>query len=226
MDSRRNIMRTGAFLALLLGILGSGTPLAAQEHLVIKGTVSDSATHEPIPGVNVTVRGKNIGTSTDSSGHYVLSIPKGAYIIAFSHIAYRKLLRTVAPGQPSTSTWDIVMVSSPIQLGEVSVTARRPFAQQRALFALGAADFEKLGDQRMDEALVYLLPTIFSSAEARYRSISRDFTLYVNGKWMESLFINDVDPFTVRQVLVWEKDWSPIGYPLRRGDFVVSITTK
>ena len=95
-------MRTAAFLAVLLGMVGNGTPLAAQEHLVIKGTVSDSATHEPIPGVNVTVRGKNIGTSTDSSGHYVLSIPKGAYIIAFSHIAYRKLLRTVAPGRPST----------------------------------------------------------------------------------------------------------------------------
>ena len=219
-------MRAAAFVAILIGIAGSGNPLAAQEHLVIRGTVSDSATREPIPGVNVTVRGKNLGTSTDSSGHYVLSIPKGAYIIAYSHIAYRKILRTVTPDQPSDLTWNVAMISSPIQLGEVSVTARRPFAQQRALFALGAADFEKLGNQRMDDALVYLLPTIFSSAEARYRSISRDFTLYVNGKWMESLFINDVDPFTVRQVLVWEKDWSPIGYPLRRGNFVVSITTK
>ena len=41
---------------------------------VITGTVTDSKTGEPIPGVNIKVEGKALGTNTDFDGNYTLEV--------------------------------------------------------------------------------------------------------------------------------------------------------
>ena len=42
----------------------------------ISGTVTDSETSEPLPGVNIKVVGKSLGTSTDFDGNFVFEVPK------------------------------------------------------------------------------------------------------------------------------------------------------
>ena len=66
-------------------------PLLAQDefdaHLV--GHVLDEKTGEHLPYVNVQVKGTNIGTVTDESGHYFLkNLPLGRQTIVFSYVGY------------------------------------------------------------------------------------------------------------------------------------------
>jgi len=213
-----------ALIWLAFGIVAEHLP--AQDTVSVGGTVLDAETARPIAAVNVTVRGSRIGTSTDSLGYFQLLLPKGSYVIGFSHIAYKKIVRGLIADLANTVTWKVEMTSNPVQFSEVTVTARKPFSQQRAIHSLSGAEFERLAETDMDRAMRYLLPTIISRWDVRMRSPSKDFTLYVNGEWMESIYLTDIDPYSVQRVLVWEGEWSPVGLPLRRGKYVVSIETK
>ena len=78
-------------IRVLLFALLCTVPLWAQDefdaHLV--GHVLDEKTGEHLPYVNVQVKGTNIGTVTDESGHYFLkNLPLGRQTIIFSYVGY------------------------------------------------------------------------------------------------------------------------------------------
>ncbi|HEX9828846.1 MAG TPA: hypothetical protein VGB10_01430, partial [Bacteroidota bacterium] len=102
----------------------------------------------------------------------------------------------------------------------------RPFIQRRAKYVLTAADFEKIGEPDMDRALRHLLPEVASTWDARVRDEEQDFTLYLDGVWKESFNVFSIDPYTVKQLMVWEPRLSPIGMPVVQGNLVVSIETQ
>ena len=72
------------WLYMLILLLSFGLPASifAQTDLVkVTGTVMDE-TNQPVPGVNVLLKGSsNIGTVTDIEGKYTLNIPKDATLI-------------------------------------------------------------------------------------------------------------------------------------------------
>ncbi len=56
----------------------------------IRGKVTDSADGQPLPGVNVVVKGTSIGSITDAYGDYHLVVEKdAATLIVFSSVGYR-----------------------------------------------------------------------------------------------------------------------------------------
>ena len=56
----------------------------------IGGTVLDSQSGEPLPGVNIVVEGSIYGASTDADGNYVISkLPPGIYSLRASMIGYK-----------------------------------------------------------------------------------------------------------------------------------------
>lgn len=55
--------------------------------ITIKGKVTDKK-NQPLVGVNVRIKGTNIGTVTDENGNYFLTV-EGPGIISFSYIGYR-----------------------------------------------------------------------------------------------------------------------------------------
>ena len=59
-----------------------------QQQNVVTGKVIDSETGEPIPGVNIIVKGTTVGTMTDASGDYSLNVPDKNAILVFSFIGY------------------------------------------------------------------------------------------------------------------------------------------
>ncbi|WP_197739885.1 SusC/RagA family TonB-linked outer membrane protein [Pedobacter sp. BS3] len=61
--------------------------------LQISGTVTDNKTGEPLPGVSVTIKGTNTGTSTDKDGRYSLTITNVSddAVLIFSYIGYKIL---------------------------------------------------------------------------------------------------------------------------------------
>jgi TonB-linked SusC/RagA family outer membrane protein len=73
---------------LLLLLLMLPVSLLAQSKL--SGTVTDKATGENMPGVNVIVKGTNNGVSTDFSGAFTLSNLKNGDVITFSFLGFKE----------------------------------------------------------------------------------------------------------------------------------------
>ena len=57
--------------------------------VIVKGLVIDEKNNTPMTGVNVTVRGSTIGTTTDKNGNYELTIPTGEIHLKFSYLGYQ-----------------------------------------------------------------------------------------------------------------------------------------
>jgi len=55
----------------------------------ITGTVSEIS-GEPLPGVNVFVKGSTVGTTTDFNGKYSITVKKESDVLVFSFIGYNE----------------------------------------------------------------------------------------------------------------------------------------
>nr|WP_299486543.1 SusC/RagA family TonB-linked outer membrane protein [uncultured Allomuricauda sp.] len=85
----------------------------------VSGTVTDTSTGTPLPGINVVEKGTTNGTSTDFDGNYTISVSNDASILVFSAIGYSAKEISVS-GQ---STINTSLEESLEALGEVVVTA-------------------------------------------------------------------------------------------------------
>ncbi len=55
-----------------------------QDELSVRGKVTEQQSGEPLPGVNVIVKGTSTGTVTDISGNYSINVPNEDDILVFS----------------------------------------------------------------------------------------------------------------------------------------------
>ena len=76
--------KTAFYYFALLGLV-IAVPLNAQ-NIRVSGKVTGQ-NNEPLGGVSVTVRGASIGTATNNSGAFDLTVPSNA-TLAFSYIGY------------------------------------------------------------------------------------------------------------------------------------------
>jgi iron complex outermembrane receptor protein len=60
---------------------------------VVKGKVTDEKTSDPLPYVNIGVKGQAGGTFTDGNGAFHLELPKGAYTLMISYVGYDQIER-------------------------------------------------------------------------------------------------------------------------------------
>ena len=100
--------------------------MAAQYDAHLTGHVLDEKTGEHLPFVNVQVKGTNIGTVTDESGHYFLKdMPIGKQIIVFSFVGYETLELPVTIVENKTIELKATIREFSQQLNSVVVTANR-----------------------------------------------------------------------------------------------------
>jgi len=80
-------MKLGNYLqSIFIPILVSTVVLAQETS--ISGKVIDLTTKQPVPMVNIYLRGRTLGTTTDTSGAFTLSLPSEEnLIVSFSHVA-------------------------------------------------------------------------------------------------------------------------------------------
>ena len=57
---------------------------------IVHGTITDASTGDPMPGVNVLVRGTSIGVISDAQGKYSLNITDSNVVLVFSFIGYKQ----------------------------------------------------------------------------------------------------------------------------------------
>ncbi len=79
-------------LFLLVGMVFqpvySSTKNNDQQQIRITGTVTDAETGNPMPGVNIQVKGTTVGAITDEDGKYVINVTDRNSILIFSFIGY------------------------------------------------------------------------------------------------------------------------------------------
>ncbi len=113
----------------------------------ISGIVKDKATGEPLPGVNVVLKGTFLGASTDVDGFFViLNVPPGTYTVSFSYIGYQPLeIQNVRVVTDLTKRLDVEMESTTIELDSaIVVVAERPFFEASATNTVRVLDAEEI----------------------------------------------------------------------------------
>jgi outer membrane receptor for ferrienterochelin and colicins len=91
--------------------------------ITVSGTVEDSKSGKPIPLVNILDEASGLGTTSDESGNFDLSIPEQAHMeITFKHIAYGGHYQVFS----SSDTGVVVpMTETLLQMNDVVVTSTR-----------------------------------------------------------------------------------------------------
>ena len=107
-------------------LLMAGLPLMAQYDAHLTGHVLDEKTGEHLPYVNVQIKGTNIGTVTDESGHYYLKdLPVGKQTVVFSYVGYETLELPITVIEDKTLELKAAIREISQQLNSVVVTANR-----------------------------------------------------------------------------------------------------
>lgn len=96
----------------------TGKVVTAPTVMTVRGKVVDGANQQPMPGVNVLVKGTARGTNTDAQGLYSLEVEDNSVLI-FSFIGYGTVEETVG----DRTTIDIVLREDIETLKEVEVNA-------------------------------------------------------------------------------------------------------
>jgi hypothetical protein len=112
-------------LFILVQVLVSGQELYSQipEKTIIKGTVTDANTGEPLSYVSVLLKGTTVGTITDSKGKYNIETTVPAVEIRFSFIGYEAESHIIRNG--TTQVINIRLKLSSISLEEVTIKPKR-----------------------------------------------------------------------------------------------------
>src|SRR5690349_12130841 len=108
------IILTKETMGLLMSSLGQSSD-DVQER-VVSGTITN-ASNEPIPGVNVLVKGTTQGTTSDFNGKYTLQVPDENTVLVFSFIGYETQEVTVG----ARTSIDVTMREDMKTLEEVVV---------------------------------------------------------------------------------------------------------
>lgn len=98
---------------------------------VIKGTIIDKQTREPLTGAIIQLVGTQIGVVADFDGKYSCNAKNNTYTIQVKYVGYKTIQQTVTIG--SDTTIDFEMETDVHTLGDVTVTARKNLEGEKML---------------------------------------------------------------------------------------------
>lgn len=113
----------------LLAFIAIALPAMLWAQVSVSGTVTD-ASNTPVPNVSVKLRNSNVGTSTDGSGRFTLSLPGSGGVIEFSAISFKSQTLSVTASMADIS---IKLLEDVGKLDEVIVTGLATSVKRRNL---------------------------------------------------------------------------------------------
>jgi len=141
-------MRKYLLLTFMCFVSASGL-VQAQERSVT-GRVSSTDDDEPLPGVNVVIKGTTIGTVTDVNGMYRINVPPDGTTLQFSFIGLKSQEIDIG----TRDVIDIKMINDVQQLGEVVVTAAGISREVKGLgYSVEHVDGDKVSQKSEPDAL-------------------------------------------------------------------------
>lgn len=110
--------------------LREDTPSVQQQRTKkVTGTVTD-VNGEPLPGVNIVVKGTSLGVVSDFDGNFEINVPEDKTDLEFSYVGFKTQALKITQ---SRSGVKIILEEDAQQLGEVVVTALGIKRQEKAL---------------------------------------------------------------------------------------------
>jgi len=183
------------FLFFLLPILIWGNEESKGK---ITGKVVDETSREPIPGVNVTIIGTNIGTATDLNGNFEINgISFGMYQVKFSSIGYSTVVKTdVVVSSVKPTDLMVYLVESTIEFESINVKANYFMQDPSEIGSIANFSYEEIrrapgGFEDVIRALS-VLPGVAQTSAGRNDLVVR------GGAPSENLYI--VDGFVVPNI--------------------------
>ena len=151
-------MRLVRLLLFTLVLTIPAASALAQTTGKISGQVTDAATGESLPGVNVSIEGTTQGSVTDAEGFYdILNVRPGTYDVRASFIGYTPVVREeVRVSAGLTTETNFQLREETVGLEEVVVAAERPIVQldvSANVASLNPAEFQDLPVAGVSEVL-------------------------------------------------------------------------
>jgi TonB-linked SusC/RagA family outer membrane protein len=110
------------FVPLVVLLLAAS--FAVAQTGTVKGTIADAQTGEALIGANVFLERTAFGAATDAKGEYTIqSVLVGNYTLVVSYIGYEQYRQPINVRADRTTTLDIKLMPSAVQLGGIVVTA-------------------------------------------------------------------------------------------------------
>lgn len=112
----------------------------------ISGQIVDKATRQPLPGANVVLEGTALGAATDRNGMFIiLNIPPGTYTVKASFLGYASVVvENLKVFIDQTTSVNLELAESAVDLGEVVVLAQRPLVRKDATGTVDVVSREEL----------------------------------------------------------------------------------
>lgn len=133
---------------ILLVLLTFGMSIALAQEKTVSGNVTDES-GQPLPGVNVFVKGTSTGTQTDFDGNYAIGVSAGQTLV-FSYVGLKTEERVVG----SSNQINIQMAEDAQALAEVVVTAQGIRKEKKALgYAVATISSEDVGSNPQTDVM-------------------------------------------------------------------------
>ncbi len=213
------------------------TSLAAiSQNIEISGIVISGSDNEPLPGVNIVVKGTTNGTVTNIDGAFKLSAPQNS-VLAISYIGYKEVEVTAK----NTNPLRIVLQDDSEALEEVVVIGygtQKKSVVTAAIARVTSEDLENVAPVRIDNALKGLAAgvTVTSSsgqpgeaARVRVRgvgTINNSNPLYIVDGMPIDGGIDYLNPNDIKSIEVLKDAASGAVYGARAANGVILVTTK
>lgn len=215
--------------------LHENSNLGVQQKIEINGLVKDKS-GEPIPGVNVFVKGTTIGTITDFNGHYNLSVPADAEIVVYSFVGMldkeikigNKIKIDVIMEDASIGLDEVVAIAygsqkkttitgavSTISGDELLKTPTGSLSNALSGSVTGLSSVQYSGEPGADDAEIYIrgVTTLNSSAPLiQVDGVEREFS--------------QLDPNEIESITVLKDASATAVFGVRGANGVILITTK
>ncbi len=186
----------------------------------ISGMVMDKETGEPLPGVNVMLKGTMMGAATDINGIYiVMAVPVGTYALEATYIGYKRMTienNRVHPDLTTEVNFD--MESTVIEGETVSIVAERPLINKNVTNTVKTIQAEDLKNLpiRGVQAVMNLSSAVVGGSHVRGGRSEENVT-YVDGVMTTNLRSGATNALSVINNAIEESNFQAGGFNAEYG---------
>ena len=178
---------------MLFMLLATGFAVHAQS-IVVSGTVTDKLAKEPIPGVSVTIKGKTIGSSTDSKGQFSFTTTeKAPFTVVVSYVGFTTVEREIT-GNATNLTFELetgAILGQEVVIS-ASRTPERILESPVSIERMGAAQIREVAAPSFYDAIQNIKGVEMSTQSLTFRSYNtRGFN--ANGNTRFNQLIDGMD---------------------------------
>lgn len=210
-------------VVLLLMVLFSGlSAVKGQNSGKVEGKIIDATSNEPLPFVNVIVKGTNIGTTSDLDGKFTITgLTPGFITLQASFVGYEMGFSSeIQVTNANTSFVEIKLSSKDTQLKEVVIKAspfRKTVESPVSLQRIGVSEIEtNPGSNRDISKVIKSFPGVGSTASFR-----SDIIIRGGGPSESRFYLDGIEIANINHFATQGSSGGPVG--ILNADFISGV---